>query len=205
MRRRAKVAREARRVRAASRRAAQARAREWDLSGQLRNTAIIAYVQAGYDAEPAVRFLKMAGRVRHWPDSVDEDLAVLVEDTFIAMESAEVADLTDEENPSDAAAMKGAATYVEEWRLCKVWAVRQNLAAGVAPSTEAMLAELGARRVDAGRDDAFAVGTVADSRARMFMTRMRRRWGGRFGSIPACEHLPLSEALPKALTECTSI
>jgi len=168
------------------------------LSEQLRNTVVLAYAQAGFEVEPAVRYLRMAGRVRHWPEKDDADLAVLVEDAFMAVDADEVWALADAEDPRDPVALRDATKYVEEWRLCKVWALGQNLAKGVAPSSEDMLGQLAADRAAAGREDALDVGSIAEARSRMFLTRLRRRWGGRFGSIRECEELSLDEALPKA-------
>lgn len=103
------VTREANRARFAAKAAAVVTARQWALSDTLRNAAVIIYVLAGYEVEPALRFLAMAGRVRHWPSRSAEDLGRLVEDLFMEFEAGEIANLTDTNEPSDAVAMREAA------------------------------------------------------------------------------------------------
>ena len=192
------MSRGVKRERDAVKRKAAVSARQWQLSDQLRNSVVIAYDLARYCSEPAVQLLRAAGRQRHWPDKSDVELAELVEDVFLAMGVAETVALTDHEEPADAVAMQRAAKYVEEW-LVTCWATRQNLDRGVAPPSASMLRQLAAERAAIGCDIARALGTMAESGTRMFLTRLRRRWGGRFGGIRPCEDLPLAEAVSKAL------
>ena len=83
--------------------------------------SLIIYALAGYVAEPAANFLKNSGRQRHCPDKSEEELERMVEDAFLQVCVEELARLTDFADPSDAAAMKKAASVVEQRRLT-VWA-----------------------------------------------------------------------------------
>jgi hypothetical protein len=180
-----------------ARAAATARAREWELGAGLQHTVLIVYVLAGHDTEPAVHFLATAGRVRQWPQKTAHALQTLVEDLFLAADVDELAALTDTNSSSDIAAMHSAAQCLEEWRLYK-WSVVQNTEKGVAPSTRTSLQRLADTRSASGHADPHARGTVAQSRARMFMTRFRRRWGGRYGAIRECDDAPIAELVEKA-------
>lgn len=184
----------------AQQRAEQARVRAWEPPPHVRRTALIVYVLADYATEPAAQFLSRQGRMRGWPDKTAEGLAALVENLF---EQAHVDDasglvaLTDAENSSDPSAFEAAAPYLEEWRLF-AWSRRLNVEKGVAPSTSSLLQQAVANRLVRGHASPQALGTVAESRARMWATRFRRRWGGRFGVIPECEGVSTAELLSKA-------
>ena len=177
-----------------ARAAAAARTREWELAAALQHTLIVC---AGHDTEPAVHFLATAGRVRQWPQKTAHALQTLVEDLFLAADVDELAALTDTDNSSDMAAMHSAAQCLEEWRFYKR-PVSKNTEKGVAPSTRTSLQRLADSRSASGHADPHARGTVAQSRARMFMTRFRRRWGGRYGAIRECDDAPIAELVEKA-------
>lgn len=178
--------------------AAKARARDWQLPVRVRNTAVIIYDLAGFRTEPAARFLAAAGRQRQWSRKPDIALQAFVGDTFLELMTSAgapvVAALVNAASPSDAPAMRAAQRWVEEWGLF-CWAERQNTERGVAPDTRALLARPTATRAAAGRAPP---GTTALSKVRKWATNFRRRWGGRFGSIPAKECAPLGEMMEKA-------
>ena len=170
-----------------------------------RHAAVIAFVHAGYELEPAVHFLESAGRVRHWPGKTAAELEALVQEAFIDLgDQGLLVALTDEDEPSDASAIRAAAKCVEEWRLCK-WALDENLQKGETPSTSSMLARLAADRMVRGDLDFQAAGTVVEGKARKFMSRLRQRWGGRFGAIREIEHVPLREMQLKATSRTTIV
>ena len=73
-----------------ARASARAHAREWVLSESLQHTALIIYVLAGHDADPAARYLATAGRVRQWPEKPAFELLTLVEDLFLASDVDEL-------------------------------------------------------------------------------------------------------------------
>ena len=179
---------------------AAARVREWGLSVRVRNTAVIIYDLTGFRTEPVSRFLATVGRQRHWRAKPEPAMKAFVEDIFIELvESAGAlacAALVDVDAPSDVLAMQTAQRWAEEWSLF-CWAELQNAERGVAPSTRALLARLTASRAAAGRAPP---GTTSQSKVRQWATRFRRRWGGRFGSIPAKDCVPLQELMDKVFT-----
>lgn len=187
-------------ARAKAKRRTQASARAWELSLEQRRTAVIIYVVAGYEVEPAVHFLCQAALVRHWQKKSPAELGALIEQLFAEAHAADpygLVALADTENPSDATAMRCAAACLEEWRQYR-WGLRHNMERGVASSTGAMLQQLVTDRLEHGHDDPHVRGTTADCSARSFMARFRRRWGGRFGTIRECDDVSLDEVLPKA-------
>ena len=189
---------ELRRAQCAAR--AAARVRDWQLPVSVRNTAVIIYDLAGFKTEPVARFLATVGRQRGWRTKPDLAMTAFVEDMFIELmngaEAHAVAALVDVAEPSDVLAMRTAQRWAEEWNLF-CWAELQNIERGVAPSTRALLARLTATRAAAGHAPP---GTTSQSKVRKWATRFRRRWGGRFGSIPAKDCVPLPELMDKAFT-----
>ena len=173
-------------------------ARFWQLPVEVLRPVLIAYFLAGCVADPAVKYLGGCGRRRHWPDKSEEELKRIIEDAFLRVDAAELAALTDECNPADEGAMKAALKMVSEWRLA-AWARNLNEEHALAPSTEAVLQryeDLRERMPDAARVP--YRGTVADASARMWATKFRRRWKGRFGGMRVREEVPVLELRTKA-------
>jgi hypothetical protein len=188
---------EAKREKQKGRDTKKSEASAWRLSTALLHTLLIIYSLAGYTAEPAVKFLAVSGRKRRWPFRSDDALQVMVEDQFLQVDADHLACLTDLDDPVDAAAMRQALSYVEQWRLF-AWVERLNSELGVAPSTDFVLRRLEENRMHVPEDvRPRAVGSVADGRARQWARRFRRRWGGRHGSIKVREVVPLPELLDK--------
>ena len=185
--------REVRRAKAA----AKARSRAWQLSTTQQRSALIVYAATGYAVGPAVKYLNGVGRRRGWPAVAEERLRAVVEELFLDADADVLAALADEASPSDAEAMREAAPVLEEWRLA-TWARAQNEERGVAPSTAQLLDRLAADRLRAGHPDAYARGTTAVPASRKWACRFRRRWGGRFGTLPVSEGVPLAEMREKA-------
>ena len=79
-----------------------------------------------------------------------------------------------------------------------VWARGLNEGRGIAPTNNALLTEVERRRVEI--PEAFRPsGVTGGRRAKRFLTRMRRRWGGRYAAIPAGEeHVGPAEVRAKA-------
>lgn len=192
---------ETRRVQQAARTAAQAEELAWVLPGHVRHTAVIIYDLCRYNATPAARFLKAAGKKRRWPKLSDEALCLLVELTFTGMiedvGATEVAALVSTTSPSDESAMRDALRWAEEGNLY-LWSERQNVERGVTPSTSQLLTELAGARAAAGRP---APGTTAQAKVRKWGTLFRRRWRGRFGSLPTKDQVPLGVMRAKATNE----
>ncbi len=130
----------------------------------------------------------------------------MVEEHFMQVDVDELALLTDMHAPSDTAAMKAALIYVEQLQLAR-WTARLNAEQGVAPSTESVLQRFEERRcqIPLGVRPP-CVGTGAETKARMWASAWRRRWGGKHGRIRVRENVPAAELHSKAClkvpTEC---
>ena len=188
------------RVRRATRAVAAATERSWRLSERLRKIVVIIDDMCDNNTEPAVRFLQSTGRHRGWPTPPDVALHLLVETTFVnmveGMGATAVAALVSLTSPSDAVAMRDAQRWADEWCVFS-WAKRQNVERGVTPSTRQLLAEMSRALAVVGR----APHTFAtQSKVRQWGTAFRRRWGGRYGALPAKDCVPLGEMRTKAVT-----
>ena len=188
---------EAKQIKQKAKDARKGRNRAWQLSTLFLRTVLIIYAVAGYVAEPAVKFMSLGGRKRHWPDKSDEELEEMLGRFFLQHDLSELALLIDTEDPSDPVAMKAAMVCVEEWRLA-AWAERLNSEIGVAPSTESVLQRWEERR--AGIPEAVrprSLGTSAVGRARVWAGSWRQRWGGRHGRIQLRGAISLEELMEK--------
>ena len=182
---------------------AKATANAWQLTQDLRRSVLAVYVSSAYDAEPAARQLANIGRARKWPTITEASARKMVEDLFLEADVGELAGLSGPHGPTDSPAMRAAAKISEEWKLV-VWARRQNADKGVAPCTDHLLQRVADNRLALGHASPQERGTVADGAARMWATRFRRRWGGRFGSIAAREEVSVDEVVSKARAARTS-
>ena len=195
----AAVRRELKRERAAAR----AAAREWVLPVAARRSILVMFDQAQGDVEPAVTYLHIVARERHWPTKSDEELRGVVEEIFLdATSSADAlesyASLVDTAAPSDPDAMRVALRYTEEWRVV-VWAREQNTQKGLAPSTTQLLHSHEAHAAllpEAVRPPTHSART--SSASRKWGVRLRRRWGAEFGRIKVRERVPLNVMRDKA-------
>ena len=197
----ADIGREKKKVKRAQAKGAQ----EWVLTPFLKSAVLIAYVLAGYTAEPAARYLATVARKRGWPDKSEDDLRREAEEVFLACgDMGQLAALTCLENPSNPEAARVAVRVVEEWRLAQ-WVSRLNEQQGVAPSTALVLErrEQALSRLPDGVRP-FYLGTEAEARARMWARRWRLRWGARHGRIRVREDVPLEERRAKAARQTIS-
>ena len=173
-------------------------AKVWVLTPFLKSAVLIAYVLAGYAADPAARYLATVARKRGWPSKSEDDLKREAEEVFLAWDDMEeLAALTRLENPSNPEAAKVAVRVVEEWRLAQ-WVLRLNEKQGVAASTALVLErrEQASSRLPEGVRPPY-LGTEAEARARMWARRWRLRWGARHGRIRVREDVPLEERRAK--------
>ena len=106
----------------------------WRLTVFVSDVALIIYVLTGYSLEPAIRFLHSVGQKRRWPQKSEDELGLIVEQMFSAVDPDDIAALTDTAAPSKPAALRAAMKWVQEWGLV-AWTRRLNEDKGVAPST----------------------------------------------------------------------
>jgi hypothetical protein len=144
-------------------RRATTRAKAWALSIQMQHVTLIAFVLSEYNVQPCVHYLRACGRERHWPAPSDDELATLVEHIFLHAELDHIAALSDTIDPSDIDALNIPCT---EALLQQAEAARLCFPACVRPPN---------------------VGSIGEKRAKRWARRLRDRWGGRYGSVPAPE------------------
>ena len=170
--------------------------RQWVIDGFLRSVVLITLLRSDTVFDPAIVFLRQKGRQRHWPERTDEELTALFGDVFVAASVEELVSLDATYDPTDWNAQKTAVRLVEEWRVAR-WTETKNRQ-GLAPSTTAVLGEFARRH---SRLSALIrptpLGTADQGRARMRLTRWRRRFGGRIGKLPVREVVPVAEMVTK--------
>ena len=158
-------------------------ARRWQLTPWLKQVALAIYLHAEYRAAPAIKFLQTVASKRSWPRKEDQELQRMVEDLFAAADMQELLGLYELEEPDDPSVVAEVIKYVQEWR--PVEYVRDmNSRVGVAPSTEDILRQLEANRLQLPvqcRPE--SKGTAAEAKAKMWAKRFRERWGGRHGKL----------------------
>lgn len=199
---RAQLAEARRRLGAEKDRAKKAEARrlaQWRLDVKAQRVALILYDLSGYDKEAAVAFLNKTASKRKWPPRPTDELREQVRELFLQADLGEYAGLVDAASPLDESAMKIALQFWEEWFLIS-WTKDANRRKGVAPSAGALLQRLAERRESLPE----AVrppdrGSVAEPRARMWLTRWRRRWGAKHGTIRMRDDVGVEEMREKAL------
>jgi len=178
------------------------KAKVWQLGAWLTHVVIILVVRANGITDPAVKLLCVAARKRRWPAKPEEEIAILVEDLclFGGVGFDEMCALCLDDRPSDPSAFKAAVRWSLEWELF-LWADKLNAEKGLAPSTGQVLlrAELLRRQLPEWHRPA-AIGVAAQSSARMWAFRWRKRWGGRHGKIRVRDDIPVEEMRAKAST-----
>lgn len=159
----------------------------------MERTTLAIYVLSGYVAEPSILYLESCARQRHWPARDRADLERLVEDLFIASETDVVSAITDHDNPLDESVLATAWKYVHEWNVVRP--VREvNVTLGVAQPTRLLLDN--AEKQRAGIPDRMrpaSRGVCGDRRGKKWAALLRRRWGGRYASVPVMEHVDAAE------------
>ena len=185
-------------ARRANRAAEAARGRQWVLTEELANVVILMCWQAGGAVAPAVKFLSGVGRQR-WPAAPrsDGEIAALVDECFAGAEMAKLLSLTDPTNPSDPAAARTAARYVQEWAV-HGWASALNTEKEVAPRAQTVLAKCEEHRSQcAGGAQPPPRGVVTSGGSRKWLSRWRARWGGFYGRLRVRDEPPLDEMRAK--------
>jgi hypothetical protein len=177
--------------------AAKAASRQWQLTPWLKKVVLGIYVNAGYQAAPAVKFLENTASKRSWAEKGGDELERMVEDLFAEVDLEELVSWSSLEEPSDPSAIKQVLRYVQDWRAAEY--VRDlNTRIGVAPSTEDILRKVEENRLQLplpSRPE--SKGTAAEAKARMWAKRWREKWGGRYGKLRVQDDMTLAEMQQK--------
>ena len=194
---RAALAENRRAVRLAEKAEEKRRAKIWRITPWLRNVVLILCLFASHAKEPVLKYMATVARRRKWPPLSDEEVGRAVDDLYLEVSMEELVALADKEKPTDPSAMREASRVYEEWRLAK-WAERLNLERGLAPTTAMVLEQYRENREQAPEAARPRYcGVAAEVGARMWAWRWRQRWGGRHGSVPTKENVPLDERRAK--------
>lgn len=178
--------------------AAKQRAGAWHVSQRQQHVVLIVFIESGFSYEPATLYLARIGKRRGWPSVTSAQLERLVHDWFMATDLTNLTKLSDAAHPADPPALHDAQCWLEEWRIT-TWARHQNVERGVAPSTSSVLQRVSHDRAAAGREDSFQRGITSDPAARMWASRFRRRWGGRYGRLIVGDDVDVPTVLEKVL------
>ena len=170
----------------------------WKLTAWQSKVLLIVYVLAGYKVQPAVLFLAMEGRKKHWPERSDEELQTYLEDEFLHVDEKYLASLADMSSPSDLICMRKAISFLHELGVVE-WVRHVNLHQGVAPTTAMVLEQFQDRRSSYPEVlKPHLVGSVDEGRARVWAWQWRVRWGGRYGHIRTrCDDMGAEEMREK--------
>ena len=170
----------------------------WKLSEFLKRVALILLVTAEHDPAAAATFLAQQAARRRWGPKPEAEVRRLVEDLFMEPDLEDLAGLCDAANSSHPDCMRAAMGFWQEWSL-SVWVEGANVRQGVAPSTAAVLDQHERQRQAIPAEARpLARGVVAQSRAKSWASRWRKRFGLRHGSVPACDIPPVQEMREKA-------
>lgn len=167
----------------------------WELRPSVRHVTLVLFTIACYDASSAAAYLVRVGQRKGWPAKASEELQLMVKDLYCSVGPTEVVALTDPELPSNARAFDEAHRHHEEHCLYE-WSLEANMRPGVPVPTRFLVNRMARLRAATGRA---SPGTVAEPRVRKWAERFRRRWGGRFGTMPVGEVMPLAEMTSKAV------
>ena len=83
-------------------------ARAWVLVPELLRVVLTIYWLAAGVLDSAALYLRQQCRQHHWPEKSDEEIALVVDDAFLAAAGDDIVALGDTANPEDPAAMKTA-------------------------------------------------------------------------------------------------
>ena len=171
--------------------------RNWLLVGDQLKMALAIYMLTDYSLDASVAYLRRLGRHRRWVHKTDAELIAIVEELFLNAELSDLVLLSDLWSDVGDRIMRIAADFAWQWRLV-AWSSKLNLK-GIAPPTSIVLDEWMRARAEVPTHlRPVGWGNSALASARMRVLRWRHRFGGRSGSIPAREHVPLETMRDKA-------
>ena len=171
--------------------------RAWLIEGAKLNLILTIYVLADCSHEPAVSYLRSLGRQHRWPSKSDTAMIALVEEMFLAADINQLLLLSSWDSHGDSCVLRVATDYVWQWRLAN-WTTLQNNK-GIALPTPLVLDEWAKGRMAVPlKSRPSHWGNATSASARMRVLRWRRKFGGRMGTIRACEHTPVNVMRDKA-------
>ena len=170
---------------------AAALAKHWKLEGHTLHVALAIYIWSGCCLEPTVDFLKRAARKKHWPeDKLDEEIAVIMLDSFAAADDAFLLRLTDAVFEEYAIVQREAQANLLKWG-ATAWVTEQNRK-GITPSSATVLDQLELIRLSIPQSmRPVAWGANNSVPARMRMSRLRHTHGGRIGALQTREDIEI--------------
>ena len=172
-------------------------ARDWVLKEDMRAIAICIYILAKQELEPLVAYLKGVGRMWHFSNLEDDELAFFAVDLVSHASDYEMHAFTNPALTPFPESLVKAHSLVHAWR-AKAWTSKQNLDGhNLASPVIHMHAERELKRIPpAVRPDSW--GPPSTNRSKMVMARLRRKYNGRFGQLPMVCELGREEMRAKA-------
>ena len=171
----------------------------WRLSVFLSNVVMILFALSQNTCECPVAFLKQHGEKKQWPAKLDEELATIVQDAFLAMDLDVYIGLIDSANSSDHYAMKVAVRF-RSWYGAHCWVKGLNQGKGIAPPSSLVSAKV--EEMQSQYPALFAyrnLNVPYQSNYRVMVHRWRRTFSNRYGSIRRRDRLSKEEMQAKVL------
>ena len=113
--------------------------RAWLIDGAKLILIVTIYVLADCRHEPAISYLRRLGRQHRWPSKSDTELAVLVEEMFLAADISQLVLRSSWGNQDDSRVLRAATDYVWQRRVANLTTLQNNK--GIAPPTSLVLDE----------------------------------------------------------------
>ena len=190
-------------VRAALKKAktiAAAAIKRMTLCGKARATALSIYMIANQELEPVIVYLRGIGRQRHWDEIAcgDDVLTCCITDLFMQAADEELVSLLDPTLTPFPQALKKAHSVVHAWRATE-WTAMQN-ARGHQPSSVVVHIHAERQRLLVPEElRPRRWGDAGTDRSRQMLRRLRIKYGGRFGQLPAAPDISREDMRSKAI------
>ena len=175
----------------------KALARDWILKEDMKAVVICTYILADMNLEPAVAYLRGIGRIWHFSDLDDDNLAVLTTDIFSHASDDELNVFTDPTLTPFPDSLVKAHSLVHTWR-AKEWTAEHNRDGDkVATPVIHMHAERELEKMPSTvRPESW--GAPGTNRSKMLFARMRKQYNGRYGQLPVVGELTTETMRAKA-------
>ena len=162
-------------------------ARDWVLKDDIKAVVICTYILADMNLEPVVMYLRGIGRMWHFSDLDDDNLALLATDIFSHASDHDLNAYTDPAVTPFPESLVKAHSLAHTWR-AKHWSFGHNRNGHkLASSVIHMHAERELKEIPLTVRPA-SWGTPGTNRSKMLFARMRKKYNGRYGQLPvSCE------------------